>query len=54
MIPRREGGGETEIVQTGIGPSLIKRVSRSTWLALIDSAKILTITTGALFVAFTH
>jgi len=31
-------------VQTRIGPSLIKRDSRSAWLALIDSAKILTIT----------
>ena len=34
-------------MQTRIGPSLIKRDSRSAWLALIDSAKILTITTGA-------
>ena len=40
-------GGETTKVQTRIGPSLIKRDSRSAWLALIDSAKILTITTGA-------
>jgi len=31
-------------VQTRIGPSLIKRGSRFAWLALIDSAKILTIT----------
>ena len=31
-------------MQTRIGPSLIKRDSRSAWLALIDSAKILTIT----------
>lgn len=37
-------GGETTIVQTRIGPSLIKRDSRFAWLALIDSAKILTIT----------
>ena len=36
-------GGE-RIVQTRIGPSLIKRGSRFAWLALIDSAKILTIT----------
>ena len=31
-------------MQTRIGPSLIKRGSRFAWLALIDSAKILTIT----------
>ena len=39
-VPRE---GE-RIVQTRIGPSLIKRGSRFAWLALIDSAKILTIT----------
>ena len=39
----RPMGGE-RIVQTRIGPSLIKRGSRFAWLALIDSAKILTIT----------